>query len=116
MKAVSMRCENLKEWVNNKAKIGDVALWFDSMNEKQYMYIFKGPDPSPYWIQVSNPKLPQGWECPKCGAVMSPSSNHCINCTGYFNNTYNSIPNNINSIEWGYIIMLTNKKHLTTQS
>jgi uncharacterized OB-fold protein len=23
-----------------------------------------------------------GWECPKCGAVMAPHMNVCINCTG----------------------------------
>jgi predicted RNA-binding Zn-ribbon protein involved in translation (DUF1610 family) len=23
-----------------------------------------------------------GWECPKCGAVMSPQMNYCINCKG----------------------------------
>lgn len=28
------------------------------------------------------PKSALGWECPKCGAVMSPSSWVCINCDG----------------------------------
>lgn len=29
-------------------------------------------------------KLPveQGWQCPVCGAVMSPKERCCINCTG----------------------------------
>ena len=31
--------------------------------------------------------IQQGWECPKCGAVMSPWQNHCINCTGVVNQT-----------------------------
>ena len=26
--------------------------------------------------------MPQGWECPKCGAVMSPTTSCCINCSG----------------------------------
>lgn len=26
--------------------------------------------------------LQQGWECPKCGAVMSPSTSVCVNCRG----------------------------------
>lgn len=26
--------------------------------------------------------LAKGWECPKCGAVMSPTTSACINCRG----------------------------------
>ena len=26
--------------------------------------------------------MQQGWECPKCGAVMSPHTNCCVNCRG----------------------------------
>lgn len=25
---------------------------------------------------------PRGWECPKCGAVMAPTKDACVNCTG----------------------------------
>lgn len=25
---------------------------------------------------------PKGWECPKCGAVMSPTTECCVNCKG----------------------------------
>ena len=25
----------------------------------------------------------QGWECPKCGAVMSPTTRVCVNCNGH---------------------------------
>lgn len=25
----------------------------------------------------------KGWECPKCGAVMSPNTSCCVNCTGF---------------------------------
>lgn len=25
----------------------------------------------------------KGWECPKCGAVMSPTTSVCVNCRGY---------------------------------
>lgn len=26
--------------------------------------------------------MQQGWECPKCGAVMAPHMNCCVNCRG----------------------------------
>lgn len=26
--------------------------------------------------------MKQGWECPKCGAVMSPTTSVCVNCRG----------------------------------
>lgn len=26
--------------------------------------------------------MQQGWECPKCGAVMSPTTSVCVNCRG----------------------------------
>ena len=26
--------------------------------------------------------MQQGWECPKCGAVMSPTTSCCVNCKG----------------------------------
>lgn len=39
--------------------------------------------------------LPSGWVCPKCGAVMAPHMNVCINCKGEppTYNTLNSLPN-----------------------
>lgn len=26
--------------------------------------------------------MDKGWECPKCGAVMSPTTSVCVNCRG----------------------------------
>lgn len=26
--------------------------------------------------------MQQGWECPKCGAVMAPTTSCCVNCRG----------------------------------
>ena len=31
---------------------------------------------------MDNKILQQGWECPKCGAVMSPTTSVCVNCNG----------------------------------
>lgn len=36
--------------------------------------------------------MQQGWECPKCGAVMSPTTACCVNCRG---NKGGSIPTTI---------------------
>ena len=33
----------------------------------------------------------KGWECPKCGAVMSPTTSCCVNCRGYGEPTINTI-------------------------
>lgn len=32
----------------------------------------------------------QGWECPKCGAVMSPTTEVCINCNGHIEVSVNT--------------------------
>lgn len=32
----------------------------------------------------------KGWECPKCGAVMSPTTSCCVNCRGYDRLTVNT--------------------------
>ena len=43
--------------------------------------------------------IAQGWECPKCGAVMSPHRDVCINCTGkYKAATYTSLINNFDDL------------------
>lgn len=33
-------------------------------------------------METDNKILQQGWECPKCGAVMSPTTSVCVNCDG----------------------------------
>ena len=32
----------------------------------------------------------KGWECPKCGAVMSPTTSCCVNCRGVDEVTINT--------------------------
>lgn len=36
---------------------------------------------------------PQGWQCPVCGAVYSPTTMFCMNCTGW------KVSNNTESIK-----------------
>ena len=33
-------------------------------------------------IIPEKPEIKYGWECPKCGAVMAPHVNVCVNCSG----------------------------------
>ena len=33
--------------------------------------------------------MERGWECPKCGAVMSPTTSVCVNCRGNHHNISN---------------------------
>lgn len=33
--------------------------------------------------------MDKGWECPKCGAVMSPTTSVCVNCRGNHHNISN---------------------------
>lgn len=35
--------------------------------------------------------MQQGWECPKCGAVMSPTTACCVNCRGNSGHTAGTI-------------------------
>lgn len=39
--------------------------------------------------------LQQGWECPKCGAVMSPTTSVCVNCNGRIEVSVNTGASNI---------------------
>lgn len=32
----------------------------------------------------------KGWECPKCGAVMSPTTSVCVNCRGVSETSINT--------------------------
>ena len=34
--------------------------------------------------------IDKGWECPKCGAVMSPTTDCCVNCRGVTEITLNT--------------------------
>lgn len=36
----------------------------------------------------------QGWECPKCGAVYSPSTPMCFNCTGKTDSNNSKVSDN----------------------
>jgi predicted RNA-binding Zn-ribbon protein involved in translation (DUF1610 family) len=46
--------------------------------------------------------IPQGWECPKCGAVMAPHVDVCVNCRGTGSNYVSVLgqPSYIGDIDW----------------
>ena len=45
--------------------------------------------------------MQQGWECPKCGAVMSPITACCVNCRGNKGgSTGSAIGNPLTMDEW----------------
>jgi hypothetical protein len=45
--------------------------------------------------------MQQGWECPKCGAVMSPTTACCVNCRGNKGgDTDSTINNPLTMDEW----------------
>jgi hypothetical protein len=45
--------------------------------------------------------MQQGWECPKCGAVMSPTTACCVNCRGNKGgDTGSTINNPLTMDEW----------------
>ena len=45
--------------------------------------------------------MQQGWECPKCGAVMSPTTACCVNCRGNrCGSTGSAIGNPLTMDEW----------------
>ena len=37
--------------------------------------------------------MQHGWECPKCGAVMSPTTSVCVNCNGQVQVTVSTATN-----------------------
>ena len=41
------------------------------------------PDPMSLLGQKFAPTPQQGWQCPVCGAVMSPWTSVCVRCNGY---------------------------------
>ena len=41
---------------------------------------------------------PQGWQCPVCGAVYSPMTMQCFNCTGW--KISNNTDTNTKTIDW----------------
>ena len=55
--------------------------------------------------------LEKGWECPKCGAVMSPTTSVCVNCRGF---TEVSVDTNISTQTYNnslYSSELRNKQY-----
>ena len=57
MKIYCMVLEDLDEWVKNKAKLGDVAWCKTQHNEREYMYVYRGPDPTPTWYMLQEDEI-----------------------------------------------------------
>lgn len=49
----SMASADLRYWVKNKAKPGDIAYWFDELSENHYFYVYKEPDDNPCWRMLA---------------------------------------------------------------
>jgi hypothetical protein len=41
------------------------------------------PNPGTQTVRTSTPTPQQGWQCPVCGAVMSPWTSVCVRCNGF---------------------------------
>ena len=50
MKVCCMALDELREWVKNKPEKGDVAYCKNHHDEREYMYVYTGPDPNPTWV------------------------------------------------------------------
>ena len=58
----------------------------------------------------------QGWQCPVCGAVYSPSTPMCYNCTGKTTTTTNTTTKHENN-DWPFRLweMINNMKMQETE-
>lgn len=54
--------------------------------------------------------LQKGWECPKCGAVMSPTTSVCVNCRG-FDDPFNINTNTETSISTNFTLATDSKDY-----
>ena len=84
--------KELKDLINKSQEV--IELKSKPLSQEEIDKILRKINETP--CTITAPALPQGWQCPKCGAVMSPWQSSCINCNGYsqWTITWDSTPCN----------------------
>ena len=87
MNAYRMNLEDLDIWVKYKAEVGDVAWCKDRHTDREYWYVYKGPDPNPTWYMFQEDVINKYLEeVNKLKIEDTTVNKRCENCK-YFKNT-----------------------------
>ena len=86
MKVYYMALDELREWVKNKPEIGDAAYCKTHHDEREYMYVYTGPDTDPIWVRQEDAINKYLEEINKLKVEDITVNKRCENCK-YFEGT-----------------------------